>query len=44
VEAAEQSISYARKIGAEGDTQLRRQPPQVLVPAQPQPQPQLRLI
>jgi len=38
VETAEQSISYARKIGAEGDTHLRRRPPQVLVlvPAQPQ--------
>ena len=38
VEAAEQNISYARQVGAQGDTQLRRQPPPVLVPAQPQPQ------
>ena len=37
VEAVEQNISYARKIGSDGDmSQLRRQPPQVLVPAQPQ--------
>ena len=36
VEAAEQNIGYARKVGAQGDTQLRRQPPQALVPAQPQ--------
>ena len=37
VEAVEQNISYARKIVSDGDmSQLRRQPPQVLVPAQPQ--------
>ncbi|CAN0263701.1 unnamed protein product, partial [Phaeothamnion confervicola] len=41
VEAVEQNITYARKVGVEGDTQLRRQPPQVLVSAQPQPQLQL---
>jgi hypothetical protein len=37
VEAVEQNISYARKIAPDGDiSQLRRQPPDLLVAARPQ--------
>jgi hypothetical protein len=37
VEAVEQNISYARKVGSGGDmSQLRRQPPKVAVAAPPQ--------